>query len=66
MLTKDLRTSPQERQFWALLVMHGRRSASDSLALAATARGRVPDYPSCPEGEAARVGIVGADRDVCA
>jgi hypothetical protein len=42
--------SPQERQFSTLLVMHGGRSASDSSALAATARGRrsrLPDLCGC-------------------
>ena len=33
---------------WALGVMQGRRSANDSSALAATARGRRPHCPICP------------------
>jgi hypothetical protein len=37
--------SSQERQFWRLLVVHGRRSASRSSALAATARGRRSPLP---------------------
>ena len=49
--------SPQERQFWARLVMHGRRSASDSSALAATARGQRPGCPICPGAEVSSVVI---------
>ena len=49
--------SPQERQFWARLVMYGRRSASDSSALAATARGQRPGCPICPGAEVSSVVI---------
>jgi Sigma-70, region 4 len=40
-----------------LLVMHGRRSASRSSALAATARVHVPDCPICPGAEVSSVVI---------
>ena len=57
MLTKGPRTTPQERQFWALLVMHRRRSASDSSALAATAQGRRSRLPDVPGAEVSSVVI---------
>ena len=76
MLTKDLRIARRSDSSGRLLVMHGRRSASDSSALTATARGRrsrLPDLSEsghegclvddCPDGWFAREAAASGARD---